>query len=203
MASLDEFLAGLFSSLGPAGSLVALLVIFAADAAVFPALPELWTVLTYSYRPASADPLSWALLILAIAVAGEVIGNTTLYVLVRHLVVQRGRMPHILERAMRKWMEFLVLHDERIILVNRIAPVVPFVGAFIATLGWNFRTSIIYVVLGAGLKYSALLALVGVVGIAYDPLTARWVALVLVVATVVISALGSAVYRRRLRRVKG
>src|SRR5207249_9507820 len=36
---------------------------------------------------------------------------------------------------------FLGVPDERAILLNRIAPVVPFVGAFIATLRWNYRRS--------------------------------------------------------------
>jgi len=46
MASLDDLLAGLFASLGPIGSLVALLLIFAVDAALFPALPEAWILIT-------------------------------------------------------------------------------------------------------------------------------------------------------------
>lgn len=200
MASLDESLAGLLTSLGPAGTLLILLAIFAADAAVFPALPEIWTVLTFSYRPSSFEALPWALLILGTAMAGEAIGNTTLYLAVRRFVVQRGRMPRVIDRAMRKWMEFLVVHDERIILVNRVAPVVPFVGAFIATLGWDFRTSLLYILVGAGMKYSALLALVGVVGIAYDPATARWLALLLALLTVAVSAFGSIAYRKRIRR---
>lgn len=200
MASWDEFLQGLLTALGPTGSLLILFVIFAADAAVFPALPEVWTVVTYAYRPSSFDPLSWALLILGMAMAGEAVGNLALYLVVRRVVVRHGRMPSVLERAMRKWVDFLVVHDERIILVNRVAPVVPFVGAFIATLGWNVRTSLLYILVGAAVKYSALLALVGVVGIAYNTATARSVSLLLVVLTIFVSAGASLAYRRTLRR---
>src|SRR2546422_796322 len=51
MASLDDLLAALFASLGPIGSLVTLLLIFAVDAALFPALPEAWILITYTFRP--------------------------------------------------------------------------------------------------------------------------------------------------------
>src|SRR5437867_10758097 len=90
MASLDQFLAALFSSLGPTGSLMALLVIFAVDAAVFPALPELWIVVTYTYRPDVMDPTVWAVLLLAVAIAGDVLGTSALYGSVRRWVVHRS-----------------------------------------------------------------------------------------------------------------
>src|SRR2546430_3512271 len=73
MASLDELLTSLFGSLGPVGSLVILVIIFALDAALFPALPEVWIVVTYTYRPTEMlGPVAWAGLLLAMAVAGRV-----------------------------------------------------------------------------------------------------------------------------------
>src|SRR2546429_9695262 len=74
MASLDELLTALFGSLGPVGSLVILVIIFALDAALFPALPEVWIVVTYTYRPTEMlGPVAWAGLLLAMAVAGGVL----------------------------------------------------------------------------------------------------------------------------------
>ncbi len=200
MASLDEFLASLFASLGPVGSLVALVLIFAVDAAVFPALPEAWIVVTYTYRPEVLDPIAWAALLLGMAVLGDILGTTALYALVRRVLVQGRRMPRWLERAMRTWTRFLVVQDERVILLNRIAPVVPFVGAFIATLGWGYRRSIAYVGVGGLAKYAILLYIVFSIGVAYDVGTARWITLGLVVAVVALSFLASALYRRRLGR---
>ena len=139
MASLDELLTALFGSLGPVGSLLILLIVFALDAALFPALPEVWIVLTYTYRPEPLGPIAWAGLLLAMAVAGDVVGTSLLYAAVRRWVVQRRRMPHWLERAMKKWTSFLLVQDERVILMNRAVPVIPMVGAFIATLGWRYR----------------------------------------------------------------
>src|SRR6058998_2828922 len=142
MASLDELLTSLFGSLGPVGSLVILVIIFALDAALFPALPEVWIVVTYTYRPTEMlGPVAWAGLLLAMAVAGDVLGTSLLYVAVRRWVVQRRRMPRWLERAMKKLTGFLLVQDERVILMNRVVPVIPMVGAFIAALGWDYRWS--------------------------------------------------------------
>src|SRR5881397_701569 len=131
MASLDELLTSLFGSLGPVGSLVILVIIFALDAALFPALPEVWIVVTYTYRPTEMlgpvawaglllarhchrehqagprdraehlrrpiremlGPVAWAGLLLAMAVAGDVLETSLLYVAGRRWVVLRRRMP--------------------------------------------------------------------------------------------------------------
>src|SRR5207245_9761263 len=104
MASLDELLTSLFGSLGPVGSLVILVIIFALDAALFPALPEVWIVVTYTYRPTEMlGPVAWAGLLLAMAVAGDRLGSSPLHVAVRRWVVLRRRMPLLLARAVRKW----------------------------------------------------------------------------------------------------
>lgn len=198
MASFDDFFAALFSLLGPAGTLVALMLIFAVDSAFFPALPEAWIVLTYTYRPVTLDPAFWVGLLLGMAVVGDILGTSVLYGLVRRVVVQRGRMPEWLERGMKRWTGFFLVRDERVILLNRLAPVVPFVGAFIATMGWDFRRSIAYVAVGGLVKYAVLLYLVFEIGVAYDLRTARSVTLLLVVIVVALSFIASWLYRRQL-----
>jgi len=198
MAFLDQFLAALFGSLGPTGSLMALLLIFAVDAALFPALPELWIVVTYTYRPGVMDPTVWAVLLLAVAIAGDVLGTSALYGAVRRWVVHRRRMPRWLERAMQRWTSFLIVRDERVILMNRVVPVVPMVGAFIATLGWDYRRSMAYVAVGGFAKYAVLLYIVFAIGVAYDLETARWITLLLIVAVVAGSFIASLLRRRKL-----
>ena len=188
-----------FVSLGPVGSLLALLLIFTLDAVLFPALPEAWIVVTYTYRPEVLDPVLWAGVILGMAVLGDILGTSALYAGVRRFLVRGQRMPHWLERGMKTWTSFLLVRDERVILVNRIAPVVPFVGAFIATLGWDYRRSIVYVGVGGLAKYTVLLYIVFSIGVAYDVGTARWITLGLVVVVVALSFLVSWLYRRRMR----
>src|SRR5256884_1379335 len=148
MPSLDDVVAALFDSLGTIGSLLALLLIFAVDAALFPALPEAWILIPYTFRPETMDAVGWAALLLLVAVAGDLLGTTILYALVRRILVRGRRMPRWLESGMRRWTEFLGVPDERAILLNRIAPVVPFVGAFMATLRWNYRRSMCFVAAG-------------------------------------------------------
>src|SRR3989442_6143991 len=102
MASLDQFLAALFGSLGPTGSLMALLVIFAVDAAVFPALPGLWIVVTYTYRPDALDPTMWGVLLLGGALARDGLRQSALYGAGRRWLVPPQRMPGWPEPAMHR-----------------------------------------------------------------------------------------------------
>ena len=198
MASLGQWLEGLFAFLGAAGTLVGLFVVFVVDAAIIPTLPELAVVLSYTYRGAGVDPFFWALLLLAMAMAGEAVGNTALYIYVRRALVDRGHMPRLLTRAIRRWTGFLLVRDERIILVNRVAPVVPFVGAFIAVLSWSYPKSLSYVLIGAAAKYTFLLVLVAYLGLVYDPATATIITIVAIVALVGLSVAASWAVRRRL-----
>src|SRR5437762_8605672 len=132
MPSLDDILAALFASLGPTGSLAALLLTFAVDAALCPALPEAWILITYTFRPETMDAVGWAALLLLVAVAGDLLGTTILYALVRRILVRGRRMPRWLESGMRRWAEFLGVRDERAIILIRIAAVCPCGGAFCA-----------------------------------------------------------------------
>jgi uncharacterized membrane protein len=72
------------------------------------------------------------------------------------------------------------------------------VGAFIATLGWNYRRSMAYVAIGGLAKYAILLYVVFAIGLAYDVATARWITLALVVVVVGLSFVASWLRRRRI-----
>ncbi len=198
MASVADWLSGLFAFLGPAGTLLALFFVFVIDAAVIPALPELAVVLSFLYRAPGEDPFTWALLLLGMAIGGEAVGNTLMYLWVRKLVVDRGHLPKFVNRLMKGWTQLLLVRDERIILLNRVAPVVPFVGAFIAVVGWNYTKSLAYIVLGAAVKYSLLIVLVGYLGVAYDPNTATLITVGAIVVLVAASLGASILLRRRM-----
>jgi hypothetical protein len=187
--------------MGFGGALVAMYLIFVVDASVIPTLPEVFIVWFYSLHTVfDMPPVLWAVALLVMALAGEATGNSLLYLAVNRTLIRTGRMPRRLEALMRRWTNFLVLRDERIILVNRIIPVLPFVGAFIAALKWSYPRSLAYILIGAAVKYSALLLLVGAIGVTYDPAIATWITLTLVVGLVLVSAIGSLVFRRRVGR---
>jgi len=176
-----------------------MLLIFLADAALFPALPEVFIVGFYFLHPAlGMPPLPWALALLGVALVGDVAGNALLYGIVKAGLVRTKRMPGWLDRAMKKWTSLLLVRDERVILVNRIAPAVPLTGAFIAVCGWSLRRSLAYVVLGGALKYSVLLVLTGVAGLAFSPDLARTVTLVAVVGFVGASLVAGRLRARRM-----
>ncbi len=191
--ALGDQIIALFRDLGPAGLLVALFVIFYLDSMVIPLLPELFAVIIFQ---ALGPSVAWGILILALAEVAEVLGNTTTYVIARTV-----RVPRKVQAAMQRWTGVLVAKRETLILTNRIAPAVPFVGFFIAVCGWSYRRSMAYVVLGGLAKYTFLLALVGGLNYAYDPGLAANLTLVLVVAFVAVSLAITFWRRRRLARV--
>ncbi len=196
-------IADVFLTMGLGGALIAMYLIFVVDAAVIPTLPEVFIVWFYSLHELfDVPPVLWAVALLVMALAGEATGNSLMYLAVNRALVRTGRMPRRLEALMRRWTNFLVLRDERIILLNRVIPVLPFVGAFIAALKWSYPRSLAYILIGAGVKYSALLLLVGLIGVAYDPALAGWITFGLVIGLVGVSAVGSVVFRKRATNPK-
>jgi membrane protein YqaA with SNARE-associated domain len=177
-----------FEAFGPVGLVSFLFIVFFLDAMLIPTLPEFFVMAFYSANPT----LEWGLLILTIVCAAEVTSNATLF-----LVVRRYGLPRRLEKRMKQWVNFLAVRDERAILVNRVAPVVPFMGAFIATMDWNPRKSILYVFVGALVKYSLLIVLVDVLFEVFEGNTARNFTVVAIVAVVVISFIQGHYHKRR------
>ncbi len=146
----------------------------------------------WAWAPAAA-----AALLLALALAGDLCGNLALYAVVR-AYRKRDKTPGIIQRAMQKWTSFLAVKDERLILVNRIAPAVPLTGAFIAVCGWDLKRSLGYVLLGGAAKYALLLGIAAVLGITLSPDTGRWATLVAVVVLVAASLVAGQVRKRRM-----
>ena len=90
------------------------------------------------------------------------------------------------------------MSDERIILVNRIAPMIPFLGAFIALIKtWDPRKCTFYIVLGCVLKYGVIMLAGNFFYGYFGSDTAQTVMLVAIVAVIVISFIASYVRKRR------
>jgi membrane protein DedA with SNARE-associated domain len=177
-----------FQAQGLMFTLLGMLIIVIVDSTLFPVLPELFAVLVFTGDP---SPELAAMMMTAICL-GEITGNTVLYSLVKW-----KHLPAIIEKAIVKWTDFLIFSDERIILMNRFAPVIPYAGAFIATCKWNYRKAMIYLVTGCIVKYSALFALVGFFNYQFDPKTAQMFSLVAVITVICLSLVASAIYRKR------
>src|SRR3970040_190042 len=196
---LGEWIGGALAFLGPPGLLAAMFLIFLPDAAIFPALPEFFIVAFYLGlvgRWAWAPTVAAAVL-LVLALAGDLAGNAGLYAIVRALR-NRGKVPRFIEKAMKKWTSLLAVGDERVILVNRIAPAVPLTGAFIAVCGWSLRKSLAYVLIGGGAEYAFLVVIVVGLGVAFDQGTARLVSFVAVIVLIVASFVAGWIRRQRM-----
>ncbi len=148
--NVGQFLFDLFGPDGGWGVVLCIFLIFLIDALLFPTLPELFFILGFSYNPS----IGFGIELLAAAVVAEWIGIFSLYYVVKHI-----RIPAKVTRVVDKYVNFLVLKDERLLLLNRIAPTIPFAGAFIHIAGWNLKKCWFYITLGCILKYGVIMLL--------------------------------------------
>jgi hypothetical protein len=195
MTDIGTFFIELFSPLGLWGGLLCIFLLFYIDAIIFPTLPELFTVVIFASGAAyGVDPYLFAIAILITIVVAEVAGAMSLY-----LVVKRARVPTRIKSVVKRYQGFLLCPDERMILINRVAPILPFLGAFIAFAGWELKRSLVYLVVGGVIKYGIILALSGLF-FAYfsDKGTATTVTIVMVLTIIVLSMIVSYYRKRRM-----
>ncbi|MDR0791586.1 MAG: hypothetical protein LBE47_03495 [Methanomassiliicoccaceae archaeon] len=151
MFDIGGWLGGIFGPYGEWGVLLIIFLIFFIDAIFFPTLPELFFVIGFMAFPT----LMFGSALLLVAVIAEVLGISLLY-----YVVEKVRVPKKIKNLADRYVKFLAVSDERIFLVNRVAPIVPFAGAFISLVdSWRYGRSMIYVVIGCVLKYGAIMLL--------------------------------------------
>lgn len=127
---------------------VALALVFLIDGLGIPLLPEVAAIVAFSLHPT----LAWGAGLLLVITAMEVTSAGLLYL----LVARHGRAPW-LRRLLGRYASTLILGDERLLLLNRVVPVLPAAGAFIRINGWPPRRSFLYVALGSVAKYGAIL----------------------------------------------
>ena len=192
MFDLGEAIYQSFGPLGTSGMLLCIFLLFYIDAIVFPTLPELFTIIIFM-----AVPELWfaGLILLTIAVA-ELAGLTTLYTIVNNINV-----PERISSAVNKYRRFLLLSDERMIIVNRFAPVLPFMGAFVAICGWSFRKAAVYTLVSGMVKFGAILALANLFYVFFSGSMAETFTIIMVLVVLAISLAVSAVRRRRMGAV--
>jgi len=187
---IGEDIIGFFSSMGDVGMLLALTVIILIDGTGFPTLPEVWMVFIFGAHPGS---FGWGVVVVLVASFASLGGNFILY-----SIVKLAKPPRWIRKAMVKYTDFLIVSDERLLLLNRLAPVVPYTGAFMAVCNWNIRKCATYLIVGAMAKSTAVVILSW---LSYDNLRqdlAPWVALGAVVVVMLLSLVVSLIYKRRV-----
>ena len=146
---IGGWLSGVFGPYGAIGILIFIMLIFLMDALIFPTLPELFFVIGFMYDPS----IEFGCLLLMAAVIGEIIGICSLY-----YVVEKIKVPQRIKNIADRYVNFLVVNDERLLLVNRVAPMIPFAGAFISIIdSWRLNRALFYVVIGCVLKYGIIM----------------------------------------------
>lgn len=187
---IGEDIIGVFDSLGDGGMLLALATIILIDGTGFPTLPEVWMVFIFGTNPES---FAWGFAVVLVSSIASLGGNFVLYT-----IVKLARPPRWIQKVAKKYTDFLIVHDERLLLLNRIAPVVPYTGAFIAMLNWNLKKCALYLVTGAFAKSSVVVILSW---LSYDNLrqeVAPWIALGAVAVVMVVSIIASFFYKKRV-----
>ncbi|MGI6009345.1 MAG: hypothetical protein ACOX8X_04380 [Methanomethylophilus sp.] len=153
MVNIGEAIYDFFGG-DPTGVLIGIFLIFLLDALVIPTLPEFFFVVGFMAGTETENSLLFGCELILMAVLAELIGIFSLYYVVKHI-----RIPKKIEKLVDDYTGFLVLGDERLLLLNRVAPMIPFAGAFIAIMNWDPKKSAFYIVLGCVLKYGFIMLL--------------------------------------------
>jgi uncharacterized membrane protein (Fun14 family) len=193
MWDIGQWFYDTLSPLGLAGLLFCIFLLFYIDAIVFPTLPELFVIIIFSVNPT----VEFAVAILITIAVAEVLGLATLYILVKKVGV-----PRVIDKALKRYAGFLIVSDEKALLMNRVAPVLPFSGAFVAACDWSFKKALIYTLVGGMLKYGLILGLSSVFFSYLSSDAATYVTLVLVLVVIVISISYSVVRKNRMQANK-
>lgn len=180
-----------FEGFGREGMLLALFFIFITDSTLFPMVPEFFLLVIYATNPVT----SWGVTVVAIAAAAIMCGNTLLY-----LIVKKTGVPRFVERAMKAYSSIMIAKDEKMLLVNRIAPVLPYTGAFIAINRWDYKKSMIYIVFGGVAKFSVLVLLSGAFYIWFSRGFAQTATFMLILITIVVGVILSYMRKRSIEK---
>lgn len=178
---VGDVLFELFAGLGDQGILICIFLLFMLDALLIPTLPELFFILAIGAN----NSLTFAGEVLLVGFLGEMAGVFLLYT-----VVCKTGLPKRVDKALKKYINFLVVSDEKVMLINRIAPMVPFVGAFMAAMRkrWDVRKCIFWLIVGYLIKYGFIMFMGHSMISFFDTGTSRTVMLIAILIVIGVSA---------------
>ena len=189
---LTAFMLDIFGPYGEPGVVLMVFLAFLLDATLVPFLPEIFIILGFSYNP---EPY-FAVVLVTVSILAEVLGNCVLY-----LIVKRIHVPKRIRSIANKYIGILLVNDERILLINRIAPMVPYSGAFIAMMdNWKLSRALFYVALGCVLKYGLILSMSSVF---YAYFSSNMASIMMIVFVIIILAISLALSYLRKKRAFG
>ena len=190
--NIGQVIYDLFGDNGDLGVLLCIFLIFLLDALLVPTLPELFFILGFMAGAEHNTPIVFGCELLLMAILAELVGILSLYYVVKHI-----RIPKKIERLVDTYTKFLVMGDERLLLLNRIAPMIPFAGAFIAIAKWDLKKSIFYIVLGCVLKYGVIMLLSNMFLDFFSSDQAQLFMIIMIVVVIAVSMVLSIVVKKR------
>ncbi len=191
MLDISALVLDTFGPYGWVGLLFCVFLVFLVDSLIFPTLPELFTVIAFMYDPS----LIWGVAILAVILVGEFIGMTSLYIVVEHI-----RVPKRVQVIATRYVHFLIMGDERLLLLNRVAPMIPFCGAFVSIIDtWTYRRALSFLISGAALKYGLILLMSGFFFQFFSGPAAQMITLSFVALVIVLSFIYSYIRQKRMK----
>ena len=190
--NIGQVIYDLFGANGDLGVLLCIFLIFLLDALLVPTLPELFFILGFMAGAEHNTPIVFGCELLLMAILAELVGILSLYYVVKHI-----RIPKKIEKLVDTYTKFLVMGDERLLLLNRIAPMIPFAGAFIAIAKWDLKKSIFYIVLGCVLKYGIIMLLSNMFLDFFSSDQAQLFMIIMIVVVIAVSMVLSIVVKKR------
>ncbi len=190
--------------------LLGLFFIFFIDSLIFPTVPELFAVYYFlqchTNEPPLNDPVLWSILLLLTMIIAEIAVIMIYYALAKRAYkdgVPKGKVTTWLITTMQKYTNLLFVHDERTILLNCVAPVLPFEGAFIVVNNWSLRLGIIYKVIGGTTKYALLFLMAHITQEIFvaDLALANRVTMAMAILVVVVSVLLSMLIKKKNKKL--
>ena len=188
MIDIGGWMMDVFGPQGAIGIALVIFLIFYIDAVFFPTLPEIFFIIGYMYEPT----LGWGITILVIASLAEAAGLTTLY-----LIVEKIGVPERIKGIADKYADFLIVSDEKMLLVNRLAPMLPFAGAFVSLIhSWTLKRALFYNFIGCYIKSGIILLFAEFFYSYFGSQEAQWYTILFVVIVMVLSIIAS-IYKKR------
>ena len=189
---LGQDIINFFQAVGPLGLIIAFSVISFLDGFAIPTLPEAWLMLIAMSDVGIFKPV-WGTSLVLIGATSAVAAQILLF-----LVVKKVGLPKRLTNIMKKYTKMLVVSNERLMIVNWLAPVIPFTGAFIAVCGWNPKKAFILSWIGGVIKISVLVAIAMLFPLLLPKETVADASLVLIIVVLIVSLLISYIRHKRV-----
>jgi hypothetical protein len=191
MFGISEFFESVFGPYGWIGAALLVFFIFFIDAMSVPTFPELFFVI--AFMMIIVPTVQLGLLLLGAAIIAEVAGVTLLY-----LIVERVRVPERIKKIADKYIKFLVCSDERMLLINRIAPMVPFAGAFVSLVdSWKISRALFYIVIGCIVKYGFILLMSGFFFTYFNSGDAQMYTIIFIIIVIAVSIAASLLRKKK------